>query len=372
MSKILSIIKSTVRPIYKHFRYYQESVHIYFQTYKLKSISFDNKSRIFYLGVPSHSNLGDMAQYYCINLWLSQSFPNTCVYEFESRVVIDQRFSFIDKLTKLLTDKDLIVFQSGYTTQDLGGYHDLMHRLIIDNNFEKHILMMPQTIFFRKNENMERTSKSYDSAKNMLFLARDRISFQMAVSMFPNISVELYPDIVTSLIGRYKFSHERKGVLICRRNDGEKFFSEDEIDKLRREINDFEPVNISDTSVNKSHKKIKKRLKAFIEEIIEDYSRYKLVITDRYHGTIFSLAANTPVIVLKTNDHKVITGADWFEVIYEGYIFKSESIADASSLAKNILSKKYGYSLEPYFNKEYYDTKLKGLLKAKIAFEIQN
>lgn len=50
-------------------------------------------------------------------------------------------------------------------------------------------------------------------------------------------------------------------------------------------------------------------------------SHYKVVITDRYHGTIFSLIANTPVIIIKSTDHKVTTGADWFKGIYDDYVY---------------------------------------------------
>jgi exopolysaccharide biosynthesis predicted pyruvyltransferase EpsI len=85
------------------------------------------------------------------------------------------------------------------------------------------------------------------------------------------------------------------------------------------------------------------------------FSRYRVTITDRYHGTIFSLAANTPVIVIKTTDHKVTTGADWFKGVYDDSVFVAESLDHAYELAGKIL-KNYNYPiLRSYFKENYYD-----------------
>lgn len=39
----------------------------------------------------------------------------------------------------------------------------------------------------------------------------------------------------------------------------------------------------------------------------------KLVITDRYHGLIFSVITHTPVIVFKSFDTKISSGVKWFK-----------------------------------------------------------
>lgn len=360
-------IKAILRPLYHSIKNEFKKQHIKKETKRLLYIKKNNLShKIFYLGITSHSNLGDMAQYYCIHSWLLKNYPNYKIYEFESDVVVDHRFGFIKKLKEIINADDIIVFQSGYTTQDLGGNHDLMHRLIIDNFPNAKILMMPQTIFFKEKENKEITAKSYNKAKNMLFLARDIVSYNIALEMFPDVHVKLFPDIVTSLIGHYNYNYERNDILICRRNDSEKFYSEDQIILLKNKLNGENLiVNISDTSVSVSYKQIRKNLKEFIENIIQNYSKYKLIITDRYHGVIFSLAANTPVIILKTTDHKVITGADWFKGVYDDYVFVANSIDDAYNIAKDILSKNYNYQLNPYFDKNYYD-KLKEIIENTI------
>lgn len=315
----------------------------------------DDAPRIFYFGITEHSNMGDLAQYYCIQKWIKDNYPSVAVHEFESTTVVATWFGFLDKFGLVLAPDDIIVFQSGYTTQDLGGNHELMHRMVIDRFPDARIVMMPQTIFFQSEENRARTSRSYNQARNMLFLSRDQVSYEQALKMFPDVTNRLYPDIVTSLIGKYHFSHERQKILMCCRNDGEKFYSEDELHELREKLKAMDDVQTVDTTIKTDYRVIRKNLKKFVSDQIEMFSLYRLTITDRYHGTIFSLAANTPVIVIKTNDHKVTTGADWFKGVYDGSVFVAESLEHAHELAGKIL-KEYDYPvLKPYFQERYYD-----------------
>ena len=64
-----------------------------------------------------------------------------------------------------------------------------MHCAIIKNFPQAKILMMPQTIFFQNEERKKNTSFVYNSAENMLFLARDRVSFGMAEEMLPDLPI---------------------------------------------------------------------------------------------------------------------------------------------------------------------------------------
>ena len=124
------------------------------------------------------------------------------------------------------------------------------------------------------------------------------------------------------------------------------------------------PVLEKDTQGKRPFEEIRANLKKYIEAEIESYSHYKVTITDRYHGTIFSLCAGTPVIIIKTTDHKVTTGADWFKGIYDDYVYVAEDLDDAYRLASDILSKRISHKLEPYFKEQYYD-KLKNIFSNK-------
>lgn len=328
---------------------------------KSKKITAD---KIFYLGIPVHANLGDLAQGVCIRKWIKKNYPERTVVEVETNALVNTKFSLLGLLKKIYKKGDLIIFQSGYTTTDLGGYADEMHRAVMEILPEAKMLMMPQTIYFKEEKNKKRTSECYNSMKNLLFLARDRVSYDMALNMFPDIEVMLFPDIVTTMIGKSCFNTQRKGIMFCCRNDGEKFYSDEQIEKLMQKCKRLEEVFKTDTTKKCGVSEIVKNAEKYITDEIKEYSKYKLIITDRYHGTILSLAAGTPIIVIKTTDHKVMTGVEWFDGVYDEYVYAANDLEDAYVIAENVLNKKLNYELVPYFEKNYYD-KLKGIWEDK-------
>ena len=328
----------------------------------INSVQPSDKCRVFYLGITPHSNLGDMAQHYCICKWIEENYFDYELLKFEAKTVVDSQAGFIKCLKAAYTGKDIIVFQSGYTTQDLGGQHELMHRLVIDAIPDAHILMMPQTIYFQHEENRKRCAENHSKAKRMLFLARDFVSFEQARAMFKGIKLAAFPDIVTTLIGTLSFNNARNGVCLCRRNDAEKYYSDEELNKLVSKIEETDKVTVTDTSIKENYIKVRNNKQFYIEREIERFSDYKVTITDRYHGTIFSLVAGTPVIIIKTTDHKVTTGADWFKGVYDDYVYVANNLDEAFKLYKEIVAKSLDHKLSPYMKEHYYD-KLKEIFE---------
>jgi exopolysaccharide biosynthesis predicted pyruvyltransferase EpsI len=332
---------------------------------RLDALNMNGKPRVYYLGITSHSNLGDMAQHYCICKWIEENYPSYDHILFESNTIVDPKSGFMERFIKIYRSQDMIVFQSGYTTQDLGGNHDEMHRLIIENMPEANILMMPQTIFFANPENKKRTATSYDKAKHMLFLARDFVSYESAKEMFPHQTVKAFPDIVTTLIGTLQFNNQRDGIGLCLRNDTEKFYSKIELDELRVKLEQHQKVSVFDTTISVPFQEIRENKQKYIEAEIEKFSHFKVIITDRYHGTIFSLVAGTPVIIIKTTDHKVTTGADWFKGVYDNYVSVAENLDIAYVKAKEICSGFNYKEMPSYFKQQFYD-KLKSYFQEVI------
>jgi exopolysaccharide biosynthesis predicted pyruvyltransferase EpsI len=322
--------------------------------------------RVFYCGITIHPNLGDLAQRYCITNWIRENYSEHELLMLESDLIVNSKYTnrFFAHLKQIYGEQDVIIIQSGYCTQDLGGNHPLMHRLICEYMQDAKILMMPQTIYFQHEKNKRICAENHNKAKNMLFLARDFVSYDMAKDMFPDIRVKAFPDIVTTLIGTIKFDNKRNGVCLCTRNDGEKLYTKEEINALAERFEaEGVVVKQKDTQAKQKVQELVRNLKFYIESEIESYSNYQVAITDRYHGTIFSLCAGTPVIILKTTDHKVTTGADWFKGVYDDYVYVAEDLNDAFNKSKEVLSKNLDHQLNPYFKTEYYD-KLKALFES--------
>lgn len=330
----------------------------------LDAIVQEKSNLIFYLDIPTHPNMGDLAQYCCIKNWLKDEYSDYGLIEISAEIIVQAEKEFLLFLKANDNGKNLIFFQSGYCTQDLGGTHDYVHKLVVGAVQKVPVVMLPQTILYKSKDREKQTADIYRNNKRLLLLCRDGVSFKMAQESFPYNRLELYPDIVTSLIGTKKVpsGQERMGILICCRNDIERFYSCDEITVLKKKLEQIDAVTISDTTVQKDFRTLRSNLDGYVNRMIEDFGHYRVVITDRYHGTIFSLIAGTPVIVIKSNDHKVITGVHWFKGVYDENVCYIEDCRKVPDKVREIYHQFEYKRLAPYFTERYY-SKLKSLVE---------
>ncbi|MCM0270400.1 polysaccharide pyruvyl transferase family protein [Bacteroides fragilis] len=361
MKSVIIFLRKQLRPLKKWYKNVLSTIHVKRETkrlYKIADTPPTNK-RVYYLGTCENSNYGDNAQYYCILKWIKEYLPNYDLIQFDATTVVDKRYRFIETFISIFRTKcDLIIFQSGYAIQDYGGNHHIMHKLILSKIPNAMAIIMPQTIFFQHQSAIEATAALFNKCPNLLLIARDKTSFDTATKWFHEIHLLCKPDIVTSLIGHYNFNTPKEGILILHRNDLEQYYSRNDIRELKTKLSIFTQVTESDTTVKISGTKIRRNLKENIDKQIQSYSKYKVIITDRFHGTIFSLCANTPVIVLKSADHKVTCGATWLEGIYKDYIKVANTIEDAIQYSKEFYYNYPQTKLDPYFETKYFSKAL--------------
>ncbi|WP_051411183.1 polysaccharide pyruvyl transferase family protein [Acetivibrio clariflavus] len=320
-------------------------------------------NHIFFLCVPTHNNMGDQAQRYCIENWIKENYPDHQIIAVSTWPFYDKKFR--KRFEKLVKQNDFFVIQSGYCTTSTHADH-FVHRYVAKVFINNRILIMPQTVRFLTEHHAKQTGKIYNKHPKLLFLARDRVSFEMAKKFFDKTKVHLYPDIVTTLIGSKHFNKERNGVLLCVRNDGEKFYESDAIQKLQKQFQKRGiTCDLSDTNSDLVFEELLPIFEEKLEQILEKFASYKVVITDRYHGTIFSMISNTPVIVIATKDHKVKTGTEWFKGIYDGAYYNAGNLDEALFLAEKILSENIVLNNAEYFKTNYYN-KLKLLFDSEV------
>lgn len=318
-------------------------------------------NKIFYFGIPEHNNLGDMAQTYCTRKWLDDNYSDYQVIEIRTRASFDK--TLIKFIRTILGNEDLFIFQSGYCTRDKNPDH-LMHINIMNQFPNQNAVILPQTVKIISEREIKRTKDCFNKCKSLLFIARDSISYNEAKSFVKESQLQLFPDIVTSLIGRMKKSVNKEGVLLCVRNDDEKFYSDMELDTvIHRLKNKRNIVDKVDTNSCLDVWETYKNLDTIIEQKIDSFRKYEVIITDRYHGTIFSLIADTPVLVIKTNDHKVTSGVDWFNGVFDQNSVKLASNLDmACKYAEEILDNHIYVNNTDYFYSSFYLNKLKSII----------
>jgi pyruvyl transferase EpsI len=115
------------------------------------------------------------------------------------------------------------------------------------------------------------------------------------------------PDIAL-FMNKSAVKHDRSGVVLCFRPDKESVNNVKVIDAIQSQAAEFgEPVRRVDTVV--SHEVSLKARERELDQILTEFCRTRLVITDRLHGMIFSAITGTPCIALNNSSGKV--GGVW-------------------------------------------------------------
>lgn len=313
-----------------------------------------NKKMVFLFGSPFHPNMGDQAQTYCILSWFKQNYPEYGVLIHRLTTMNHWQYFFLKHTIR--TD-DFIVCHSGYHLTNLYHEQDVYFRIIKQHPNHK-VFILPQTVNYMSDEAMKHAEEVLNGHKDLTIFCRDEHSFTTAKKHFANCKLYLYPDIVTSLIGTKSFKHKRDGILFCMRNDKESFYKEDQINFLKKRFYGQKIGHTDTTLLQYDMPYIYGHREEILNEIFNEYSQYKVIITDRYHGTIFSQIAGTPVVVVSSTDHKLCSGVKWFpKEIFGDYITFAKDLDEAYEKTINILNNydKYTHQLPPYFKEKYYD-----------------
>ncbi len=317
-----------------------------------------NKPRIYFFCTPMHSNLGDQAQFMCWLRLFKQWYPD---YEVVCVPTRCRKFKMIRTIRENLKDNDLIFIHSGYLIFD--PHPELPFILdVVRAFYDKPITILPQTVNLMDEWYRQVVSRSFNAHPNLTLICRDEVSLEKSKELFPNVKLRLLPDVVTSLIGDSEFQYKdmkRDGVLLCVRNDGEKLYSDGQINELRSRFNGVR-TELYDTTIKVHMWEWDKKRELLISDVVKKFSSYRLIITDRYHGTIFSQIANTPVIVLNSTDHKLSSGVKWFpKDVFGRMVTYSKDLEDAYAKATEVLHHESVLPQNPaYFKNTFYNKPL--------------
>ncbi|MBQ8228802.1 MAG: polysaccharide pyruvyl transferase family protein [Clostridia bacterium] len=318
---------------------------------------FIKEKRIFLISTPNHGNMGDQLIAVAEIKWLKDYFPDYEIKDFVQSILMQ------DKKLKLLSSQikkdDLIFLHGGGNVNNWYLISEDIRRNVIKNCPENKLVLFQQSINLTTPVNgvsiKEETEKIYNNHKNFTIIAREETSYQNALKSFPRLNVLKYPDMATYLFNKLKPSHSehRNGVISCVRKDVEKFYSDEQIQMMYDKIkNDFD-LTVSDTHVG-HHVSAQNRMSE-VQKLIDSIAKHKVMVTDRFHGAVFSILANTPCVVLRSADHKITDGVKWFKDV-EG-IFFADDISQVPDLVKK--AEKYSPLTQPdfshYFEKLYND-----------------
>lgn len=316
------------------------------------------KKRVFFCGIPVCENLGDVAMMICIRQWIEEHFAGYDIFEMKTYPTYHKKVR--EKLKNCVKKEDIFITQSGALFCNRHQDHG-MHRYLLATFPDNRILFMPVTVDLTDAGELQKTAELFNRHKHSLLLTRDHVSYEMIHEEFDSKRIRVYPDIVTTMIGRESEEVSgRNGILVCKRIDGEKCYTDKGIEDFLRRLRKLSPkVDITDTTFERSYEDTMSHGMEEIERKIKKFAAYKIIVTDRFHGMIFALIANTPVIILPTKGQKVKEGARWFGEFYSNSLFFCETLEEAEEKIKYMLDKDMKIQNQSIVKELYYDNRLK-------------
>lgn len=270
---------------------------------KLKILKYPyvNFPRFFLLNVPSHGNLGDHLIAFAEIQFLKKFFNNQLIV----LTTGEHQYGF-DIMKKYIQEKDIIFISGGGFLGSQWIEEENRVSEIISQFLKNKIFILPQSIFYEESSNgrelMNKMSFLYSNHPNLKIYLREKESYNIATfkMKIPQDKIALYPDMAFYLKDFFPIIENKNGILFCLRKDKESVISHSKINF--KELINYK-ISFLDTQVPRSVS-----LKNQQEEIFNlmvNFRKAKLVVTDRMHGLIFAILSQTPVIALGSLTHKI-------------------------------------------------------------------
>lgn len=292
------------------FRFKLFSLFNYFYNYnKIKNLK--NKNKILYLMTPTHKNIGDAAIALGAFELFDKLYKDIEVMEFTDYEVQTNRYY----IKAISNENDIIFLHGGGNLGDWYPAWELLREDMIRILKNRKVVLMPQTISFGNKDGMDwilkKAIKTYSKYPLYKFICRDKKSYEYAKNVLKAHNLFLMPD--TALImDRCNSSINEDKITFCLRQDIEKNRTTKLEDVITSSCLKYTNCLINtDTIYDKNiTPDIRKQI---VSSKINEFIGSKLVVTDRYHGVIFSYLAKCPCLVLGNKDSKVKEAMYYFK-----------------------------------------------------------
>lgn len=305
-----------------------------------------NKSKKAYVFLAAdYGNLGDVAITYAQTHFLETTLPNYQIVD----VPISKTLEGIVAVQKNIKKGDVVTTVGGGNLGDLYDQIEFYRQLVVKSFPKNKVISFPQTFDFANtaqgNKALKKALEVYNKHSNLVFVAREKVSYDLMLKHFKCATVLFTPDIVLSLNESNKeIDIGREGVVMCMRSDKEKKITDFQSTILDKIISSrFTKTAHYDTHIGRGDLSITERNDE-LQKIWNTFKNAELVVTDRLHGMIFCYITNTPCLVFLNNNHKVNGTYKWFpedcniELIEE---FEEQKIKNS---LKKLQSNSYAYS----------------------------
>ena len=270
-----------------------------------KDKSFKNA---YIIGTSDRSNVGDHAIAFSELKLLKEILPEYHVAEITGDTFRKRR----DEVKSIINAGDVLFITGGGFLGDLWPDEERLANALLEDYPDNKIIILPQTVYFYDDADsrlLREKIKNYLCHKNLYLIARDRKTFDFFGRYFEKNKVGLYPDMALYIDG-IDNADTSNSVMLCLRKDKEHVLTKDDELLIRNVLKskgyEIEVGSTLSTGVHNGDIILGNREQA-IKTKLEEFSKQKIIITDRLHGMILSTLAGTPCIVFD-NLSKKVTG----------------------------------------------------------------
>lgn len=154
------------------------------------------------LDYPDNFNVGDHL------IWLASVFYLTDIAKTKINYIAAST-NFSDSAMEKQVGKAPIFLNGGGNLSDTWLVHQTFREEIISKYRDRPIIILPQSIYFTSQSNLEKTAKIFNSHPNLTLFTRDTYSYELALKYFYNCEVILSPDMVFHMAGMPELSFRR-------------------------------------------------------------------------------------------------------------------------------------------------------------------
>ena len=263
-------------------------------------------NKVILLNTPSHDNLGDHAIAYAEKCWLENDM-NFHVVDIPGELY--RKFHTV--IRRFITEQDILAISGGGYLGTLWEYEEALVEQIISEYPNNKIVIFPQSVFFSSDEAgnlaLQRANSIFSAHSKLSICVREKISYCFMMEHFPQCNVILSTDMALYLRRQthtmLRPNIERSGIMICLKSDKESVLSEKERSYIRQYAENLDAHVAKADTVTGYNIDIPDRY-IEISKKLNEFASFRLVITDRLHGIIFSVLTNTPCIALGGVSHK--------------------------------------------------------------------
>lgn len=276
--------------------------------------NFENRTdkNIVLFNVAEHTNIGDHAITEATEKFLFEYCNDYNIIE----VTVQEGYKEAEYIRQYIAKGDILVISGGGFLGSLHIKGELVVRNVIEKYPDNKIIVFPQSMYFENNKygksELQKSVSIYNTHNDLHIFFREKFSYDLAVGILDDtVHKYLVPDIVLTMNNSDE-SVQRDKIALFFRSDKEKIVSRETTDKIKALLENIN-VDYIESSMHDNDSIYLYMRKEKVQNKLEKFKTYKLVMTDTLHCMIFCAITGTPCIAFNNISRKVEGVYEWIK-----------------------------------------------------------